>query len=125
MHGHARWLMLLATLAGCASQPAPPTDLAVGGRLNLGRGQIQVTINDEVVIQGPLRLRGPMAPFGFGRSSSNPFPLRGEYRGQQVEVECWKQPIVGDPLCHVELAGRRIATLIFDPEGWAGTASED
>lgn len=108
---------------GCASQPSlPATDYAVGGRLNLGRGQILVTINGEEVVQGPLRLQGGLLPFGPGRPAPSPFPLQGSYHGQPVEVECYKQPVIGDPICYVELAGQRISTLLFDPEGRAGVA---
>jgi hypothetical protein len=121
----AALICLLA--AGCASQSGRPAeDYAVGGQLNLGRGQILVTINGEEVVQGPLRLQGGFLPFGPGRPAPSLFPLQGSYHGQPVEVECYKQPVIGDPICYVELSGQRISTLLFDPEGRAGvTAAED
>lgn len=117
-------LISCALLVGCAHQPPAPVEhYAVGGQLNLGRGQILITINGEDVVQGPLRIQGGRQPFGPGRPAPLPFPLRGSYRGQPVEVECYKQPVIGDPLCYVMLAGQRISTLFFDPEGRAGVTA--
>jgi hypothetical protein len=114
----------LVAVAGCARQPAASDDYAVSGELNLARSQITVYINGEPVAQGPLWMREPLRPFGPGRSAPDPFPLRGSYNGQPVEVECAKQPVVGDPVCDVTLGGAHIGTLMFDPEGLAGTAAE-
>ena len=117
---------MLALAIGCSSQPKlPAEDYAVGGQLNLGRGQILVTINGEEAVQGPLRFHHNRQPFGPGRPAPVPFPLQGSYQGRLVEVECHKQPVMGDPMCYVELDGKLISTLFFDPEGQGGvTAAE-
>lgn len=125
MRAHTGLIVLL--LAGCAREPAPPmSPHSLGAELNLGGGQIAVYIDDELAIEGPLRLREPRR---FGPSllggHPEPFPLRGSFRGRPVAVECEKQPIVGYPYCEVSMEGRLLGALLFDHEGRAGDRAAD
>ena len=110
--------MAAALAAGCTTAPAPQpaeTRWDVSGRVNLARSKVTVYVDGEQVVQGPLRGQDRHAgPWTLSRPAV--FPLRGEYRGLPVAVECGELPYTADPFCEVYIDGQLAQTLLFYQE---------